>query len=169
MRYVLVGFDRPAPWLEVFRLGVVQRVVGVAGEPYRIAAPRTAPARAGVMADDQTIYKRSVYNIVDGEKVWSTAVYVVDQEKHDRRGPFEFGAGYADGSLNAVIDSLIAIRGSIPVEYRERARCDIGSTSGYDGEHYAHIKVLYFRPETADETAEREVSVTPPPRRHISN
>lgn len=98
---------------------------------------------------------RSVYNVVDGKKVWIRQVTHVLQERYSD-GSFNFGAIYEDGSLNAVIDSLIAIRESIPEPYRENARCEIDSESGYEGSHHATIEVRYSRPETPAETAERE-------------
>jgi hypothetical protein len=98
---------------------------------------------------------RSGYRTVDGKDVWQTTVYVVDQEQYES-GPFAFGESYEDGSLKRVIESLIAIRESIPAEFRERARCEISSTGGYEGSHYATIEVSYERPETPEETANRE-------------
>lgn len=81
-------------------------------------------------------------------------VRVVDQERHDA-GPFNFGASYEDGTLAAIIKSLTEIRDSIPEEYRDKARCEIDSESGYEGSHYAHIKVSYERPETDGEVVTR--------------
>jgi hypothetical protein len=82
-------------------------------------------------------------------------VCVVDQEKFDV-GPFNFGAAYDRGTLDAVISSLQAIRDSIPEQYRESASCEVGSESGYEGEHCAHIRISYDRPETAEEAIERQ-------------
>jgi len=85
-----------------------------------------------------------------------TTVVVVDQQEDDS-GPFEFGASYRDGSLNEVIDSLLAIRESVPPEYRERARCEISAGLFYDSP-FAQIRVSFERPELPDETAEREAN-----------
>jgi hypothetical protein len=98
---------------------------------------------------------RSGYNMVKGVKVWSATETVVDQEQFDS-GPFNFGASYTDGSLDQVIESLLAIRKLIPEQFRASARCEIDSTSGYEGSHYPHIEVNFVRPETAKETAARE-------------
>lgn len=84
----------------------------------------------------------------------SKTITVVSQERHDD-GPFCFGAGYEDGTLAAVIDSLTKIRDSIPKRYRAKARCEIDSESGYEGSHYASINVSYDRPETDAEVIER--------------
>ena len=81
-------------------------------------------------------------------------VRVVLQEQYDG-GPFDFGESYEDGSLNRVIDSLLAIRESIPAEHRASARCQIDSVGSYEGSHYARIEVNYARPETDEEWAER--------------
>lgn len=43
----------------------------------------------------------------------------------------------------------------IPVEYRETARCEIDSKSGYEGDHCGHIAISYQRPETNEEMASR--------------
>ena len=82
-------------------------------------------------------------------------VCVVHQEKFDV-GPFNFGASYEKGTLDAVISSLQAIRGSIPEQYRESASCEFDSEGGYEGEHYANIRISYDRPETAEEAIERK-------------
>lgn len=96
---------------------------------------------------------RGVYN-----EVWETQVTVVQQERYDA-GPFDFGAIYEDGTLDNVIHSLMAIRDSIPEEYRADARCEIGSESGsesgYECSHYASIEVRYYRPELPEETSRR--------------
>lgn len=85
-------------------------------------------------------------------------VTVVSQEDHDG-GPFDFGESYTRGSLLRVMRSLEAILGSIPVEYREAASCEITSRSGYEGDHNATIEVTYDRPETPDETARRVAKI----------
>ena len=59
--------------------------------------------------------KRSGYREVGGKQVWSTTVTIVDQEEYDS-GPFNFGNGYENGSLNTIIESLLAIREQVPVE-----------------------------------------------------
>ncbi len=81
-------------------------------------------------------------------------VVVLEQEQHDG-GPFNFGESYADGSFDEVLHSLIEIRESIPEEYRDKARCSVDSVGGYEGSHYAIIKVSYDRPETDDEVIVR--------------
>jgi len=93
--------------------------------------------------------------MIDGRRHWFVTETVVSQERYDD-GPFYFGASYEDGSLDRIIASLIAIRETIPAEYRDSARCEIDSESGYEGSHYASIEVSYSRPETAEETLERE-------------
>jgi len=77
-------------------------------------------------------------------------IYAAYHEQYER-GPFVF-----DGLLDEVIASLAAIRELIPPEYRERAKCSISSVGSYEDSHYAQIAVTYWRPETPDETAERE-------------
>lgn len=99
---------------------------------------------------------RSIYRTVDGQKVWSTVVTVIDQDCYDS-GDFNFGAAYEDGSLNAVIESLLAVREKIPAEYRDKARCEIDASGGYSDSYYAHIKITYERPETTNECKRREL------------
>jgi hypothetical protein len=81
---------------------------------------------------------------------WLTTVTVVWQEEYES-GPFEFGALHRDGSLQAIIDSLLSIQAAIPEPYRADAMCAIDSTSGYEGCHSASIEVVYRRPATAEE------------------
>lgn len=45
---------------------------------------------------------------------------------------------------------------SIPAEFRKTARIEFDSASGYEGCHYAEIKITYERPETAEEVAARK-------------
>ena len=92
----------------------------------------------------------STWKTKDG--AWKTRVVVLSQERYDA-GAFNFGASYDDGTLDAVIASLAAIRDSIPEEYRAAARCGIDSTSGYEDSHYATIEVSYDRPATDEEIA----------------
>ena len=44
---------------------------------------------------------------------------------------------------------------SIPAEFRHTAKIEFESASGYEGDHYARIVITYMRPETAQESAER--------------
>lgn len=83
-----------------------------------------------------------------------TTVKVVRQEQYDS-GPFNFGAEFEDGTLKAVIDSLLAIRESIPAEHRDSARCGIEAEGSYEGSCHATISVSYERPETGEEAAAR--------------
>ena len=79
---------------------------------------------------------------------------VCDQERYDG-GPIDFGASYTDGSLLKVIGSFQKALASIPKEYRAKARCEIGSKSGYEDSHYAHVEITYERPETDAEVIAR--------------
>jgi hypothetical protein len=88
-----------------------------------------------------------------GGKAW-TEVTVVRQEQYDK-GPFCFGNLYDEGTLNAVIKSLLDIRESIPAEYRDVAQCQIDSSVEWDSST-AEITVSYERPETPEETEMRE-------------
>jgi hypothetical protein len=83
-----------------------------------------------------------------------TTVHVAAQQRHDS-GPFNFGASYEDGTLQNVIDSLLAMKAGIPKAHRAKARCEIDSEGGYEGSHYASIKVSYVRPETDEEVIAR--------------
>lgn len=78
---------------------------------------------------------------------------VADQEQHES-GPFNFGDDLA-GSLHRVIESLVAIRESVPEEYRAEAFCEFRSRSDYDGGGIPTIQVSYRRPETDEEVVER--------------
>lgn len=102
------------------------------------------------IAPPQTKFSASEINKARRE----TRISVLDEEQYDG-GTFNFGASYTDGTLQTVLDSLIAIRDSIPKQYRSKARCNIDSSSGYEGSHYAHIEVSYDRPETDDEVVTR--------------
>ena len=82
-------------------------------------------------------------------------VTVLHQESCDD-GPFNFGGDFKEGTLNRVLKSLIAIRESIPAEFRATASCEISSESGYEDSHYPAITVRYMRPETLQEAAECE-------------
>lgn len=81
-----------------------------------------------------------------------TKIAVASQEKYDS-GPFEFGDG-EDGSLDKVIESLAAIRASIPPEYREIAECSIESRTSYEDSSYATIDIAYTRPATPQEISD---------------
>jgi hypothetical protein len=83
-----------------------------------------------------------------------TTVHVVNQECYDG-GPINFGASYTDGTLLKVIASFQKVLTSIPKEYRKKARCQIDSESGYEGSHYASVRIEYTRPENDDEVVER--------------
>lgn len=80
-----------------------------------------------------------------------TTVTVLRQRSYDDKGAFYFG-GSSDGSLNRVIDSLIAIRDSIPAEFRDVARCEFESE--YESTS-AEIEISYQRPATEAEINER--------------
>lgn len=79
----------------------------------------------------------------------NTRVCVVDHEQYNK-GEFCF-----DGTLDEVAASLTAIRESIPAEFRDAATCCVDSNGGYEGSHYAHIEVSYWRPETDSGVTER--------------
>ena len=83
-------------------------------------------------------------------KEWLVEEQIVSQEQYDG-GPFDFGASYQEGTLKAVIDSLLSIRDEIPKEFWGTARCGIDSVSGYEGSHHARIEVSYLRPATEEE------------------
>lgn len=73
----------------------------------------------------------------------------VDQSRYDS-GQFVFR-----GSINEVINSLIAIRDSIPSEFHENTTAEISSEPDYDG-HYANIEISGWRFETDEEEKSRE-------------
>lgn len=95
----------------------------------------------------------TAYKARDGR--WMIKVVVADQEQYGA-GPMTWGGEHQEGSLDAVVGALIAIRESIPEEYRASASCEIDSVSGYEDSHYAHIWVGYTRPATSEEIAESE-------------
>lgn len=45
---------------------------------------------------------------------------------------------------------------SIPAEYRVSSQIEIGSEGGYEGSHYSHISITYWRTETNAEEKKRE-------------
>ena len=91
------------------------------------------------------------------DKRGSIRVTLADHDEHDS-GPFDFGDSYKDGTLNRVIESLLALRAQVPKEYRETARCGFGMRSQYDSS-YVTIEVSYSRPETDAEWAARRANV----------
>jgi hypothetical protein len=81
-----------------------------------------------------------------------TIVTVLHQRSYDDDGAFDFGSDSQDGSLDKVIESLIAVRDSVPPEYRASARC--GFESDYESSS-VEISVSYQRPATNDEIEAR--------------
>lgn len=79
---------------------------------------------------------------MDAPQRRTVVVTVATQEQYDD-GPFCFGASYEPGSLDAVIESLQAVKASVPPEYRAAATCEIRSVGGYEDSHYAMITVEY--------------------------
>jgi hypothetical protein len=51
----------------------------------------------------------------------------------------------------------------IPQEYRATASIELDSVSGYEGNHYAHIRITYERLETDFEMSCRENKITAMP------
>ena len=47
---------------------------------------------------------------------------------------------------------------TIPPEYRDTAKIEIAMGNGYEGDHYVHIGISYFRPETNKEIATRKAN-----------
>lgn len=79
-----------------------------------------------------------------------TTVTVLSEASYDDDRVFNF-SDRADGSLDRLIDRLIAIRGTIPAEFRDVARCDIDSD--YESTS-VDIAISYHRPATDAEIAE---------------
>ena len=47
---------------------------------------------------------------------------------------------------------------TVPAEYRDQVRCELAVDGpGYDGEYTSTLHIYYDRPETAEETAAREL------------
>lgn len=82
-------------------------------------------------------------------------IKAVLQEKYDN-SPFDFGNEYEHGSLDRVIASLVAIRESLPVEYRDSACCELSADAYYDSPTM-RIEVSYQRPETPGEEQQRKL------------
>lgn len=76
------------------------------------------------------------------------SITVFDHERHDGEWPPE--------DARACLDWFSAKVESIPAEFRETARIEFDSQSGYEGCHYAKITITYQRPETAEEIAARK-------------
>ena len=67
----------------------------------------------------------------------------------------QYDATFPTGNLLAFRDWLAQQIESIPAEYRDVAKIDIGTDSSYDT-CYATLEIKYQRPETPEETAARE-------------
>lgn len=78
-------------------------------------------------------------------------VSVFDGEQYDGSWP----SPEYESKLVDVIAWFETILETIPEEYRDVARCRIDSASGYEGSHYGHIEIEYYRPETDAEMARR--------------
>lgn len=78
----------------------------------------------------------------------SKIISVFDMERYDGEWP--------PTDARACLDWLSAKVESIPAEFRKNATIEFESASGYEGEHYARIKIQYLRPETPEETAHRQ-------------
>jgi len=81
-------------------------------------------------------------------------VNVFFSEEYDPNWPND--ECYKDGSLKKFMQWLAGVYESIPAEYRDAARIEIDSASGYEDSHNAAIEIEYWRPETDEEMAERE-------------
>lgn len=77
-------------------------------------------------------------------------ITVFNKEQYDGEWPPEDAAG-AIAWLSEKIES-------IPEAFRSTARIEFDSAGGYEGAHYARIKVTYNRPETDEEYADRLVA-----------
>lgn len=77
-----------------------------------------------------------------------TRVTVFDKEQYDGEWPPEDAAE----CVAWFADKLEAI----PPEHRATAKIEIDSAGGYEGSHYGHIAIYYYRLETDDEMADRE-------------
>lgn len=75
-------------------------------------------------------------------------VMLLDAEQYDQDFPSDQRAKDFIGWLEALIQQA-------PPEYRDSVYIELGSTGGYEGSHYATIKVAYRRPETDEELAAR--------------
>lgn len=74
-------------------------------------------------------------------------VHVFDAEHHDDNWP---PSGLME--FSQWLQEQIA---KIPEEFRETAAIEVDSVDGYEGSHYASISIVYWRPMTDDERAER--------------
>lgn len=74
-------------------------------------------------------------------------VVLVDAEQYD--------GGFPPESAEAFVDWLSDLIESVPEEFRGSTTIELNSSSGYEGSHYAHIKVAYRRPETDEELGRR--------------
>jgi hypothetical protein len=75
-------------------------------------------------------------------------VVLVDAEKYDSGFPQDENAHDFIKWLNDLIEEA-------PVEFRDSVYIALDSASGYEGSHYATVKVAYFRPETDEELGAR--------------
>jgi hypothetical protein len=75
-------------------------------------------------------------------------ITVFDLERYDGEWPPE-DAGVCLAWFSAKI-------ASIPAEFRSTARIEFESASGYEGCHYAEIKITYERSETKEEIEARK-------------
>lgn len=70
------------------------------------------------------------------------------------QGNLNWGPVPMDGPLDDLIRSLLAVRRSIPSEWRSTAICRIDAENDY-GSPYPTVEITYSRPETDEEEAAR--------------
>jgi hypothetical protein len=74
-------------------------------------------------------------------------VVIYDWEKYNGEAPPENAKAFI-AWLNDLIEQ-------VPTEFQEGVYVELDSTSGYEGTHYATVKVAYRRPETDEELGHR--------------
>lgn len=78
----------------------------------------------------------------------TTTVTVFDREEYD-------GSDWPHHDALAFLGWFQGKVDTIPAEYRDTATINVGSKSGYEGDHSVHIVISYTRPATNAEIKER--------------
>ena len=78
---------------------------------------------------------------------WPVTVTLFNQERYDGE--------WMPEKLTEAIAWLQKFLEQVPEECHQAASIEIGSTGGYEGDHYATIEISYERPPTAEEKQER--------------
>lgn len=68
----------------------------------------------------------------------------------------EYDEGFPPRPIDEFISWLNGWIEKIPAEFRDQSSIEIDSNGGYEGSHFANVKISYRRPETDDEIGKRQ-------------